>query len=93
MELLVEIILEVYMELMLLVVPEEKTITKKHRIIVGIIALIITFGVLALGVWGGVLVFEMGRLIGIIPLGLAIIISILQIVFGIILHNKKMKNL
>ena len=87
MELLIEILLEVYMELMFLIVPEDKR-RKKHRIITVIIAIVITFGFIALGVWGVYLIADKKNLWGILPLAVAILLSIAQITAGIILWIK-----
>lgn len=87
MELLIEILLEVYMELMFLIVPEDKR-RKKHRIITVIIAIVITFGLIALGVWGVYLIADKKNLWGILPLAVAILLSIAQITAGIILWIK-----
>ena len=87
MELLIEILLEVYMELMFLIVPEDKR-RKKHRIITAIIAIVITFGLIALGVWGVYLIADKKNLWGILSLAVAILLSIAQITAGIILWIK-----
>ena len=87
MDVLVEIFLELYMELMMLIVPE-KNITKKHQTIAKIIAIIVLLGVMALAFWGIVLIWEYGNLWGIAPLGFAIAFSLFQIVFGIIFYKK-----
>ena len=87
MDILIEIFLEVYMELMMLIVPE-KNITKKHQTIAKIIAIVVLFGVMALAVWGIVLIWEQGNLLGIAPLGFAIAFSLFQIIFGIVFYKK-----
>lgn len=87
MDILIEIFLEVYMELMMLVVPE-KNITKKHQTIAKIIAIVVLFGVMALAVWGIVLIWEQSNLWGIAPLAVAIAFSLFQIIFGIIFYKK-----
>ena len=87
MDILVEIFLEIYMELMLLVVPE-KNISKKHKAIAKIIAIAVLLVVLALAVWGIILIVDYSNLLGIIPLAFAIVISVFQIVFGIVLYKK-----
>lgn len=83
MDLLIEILLDVYMELMLLVIPEER-VSRKHKIIAKVIAISILFGVLALIVWGIVLIVDNGNLLGVIPITVAAVISVVQIVFGIV---------
>ncbi len=90
MEIIFEILFEIYLELMMFVVPEEKATSKKYRIITIIIATLSLFGILALFAWGIVLI-ERGRLIGVLPITVAAVLSILQIVAGFILHEKKHK--
>ena len=87
MDILIEILLEVYMELMLLIVPE-KNITKKHIIIAKIIAICVLIGLFALVLLGIYLIAEKNRLIGILPIAIAVIISVAQIVLGIVFYNK-----
>ena len=87
-----EIIFEVYIELMLYIVPEEKVTSKKYRTIAILVATVILLGVLALFIWGCVLISDYNNRLGIIPIVIAIIISIVQIIAGFILHNKKSKK-
>ena len=89
MELLFEFLFEVYIELMMFIVPEEKATSKKYRAIAILIALVIIFGVLALFIWGFVLLIDYRNKLGIVPIAIAIVISIIQIVAGFILHDKK----
>ena len=89
MELLFESLFEVYIELMMFIVPEEKATSKKYRAIAIFIALVIVFGVLALFIWGFVLLIDYRNKLGIVPIAIAIVISIIQIVAGFILHDKK----
>ncbi len=72
---------------MFLIVPE-KNETKKHKIIAAVIALIVIASIFALIILGVVLIFEKNILLGIIPLSFAIIIFVVQIIFGIKLFNK-----
>ena len=88
MDFLVEVFLEIYMELMLLIVPE-KSITKKHRILAKLLAVFVVLLVLALAVWGIVLLVDYDARIGILPLSIAIVLSLVQIVAGIILYKKR----
>lgn len=87
MEFLAEFFLEIYMELMMLVIPE-KNITKKHRIIAKIIAICVLLILLGLAVWGVALLIDYDDLLGLIPLSIAVIFSVIQIVVGIVLYNK-----
>lgn len=87
MDILVEALIEVYMELMMLIVPE-KNLTKKHIIIAKVIAICVIFGVFALVLWGVYLIADKSNMLGILPIAFAVIISALQIIFGIILYKK-----
>ncbi len=86
MDIVIEILLEIYMELMMLIVPE-KYVGKKMKIVATVLVILMLVGVFALAIWGIAWIAE-GNLWGIAPLGAAIIISLAQIVAGIILYNK-----
>ncbi len=88
MELIIEFFLELYMELMMFVVPEN-TSNKKIKVLATILAITVLAGVFALVIWGLVLIIDKNNLLGIIPLAFAIIISIIQITLVIIITNKK----
>lgn len=87
MDIIIEISIEIYLELMLLIIPE-KNLTKKYKIIAKVIALVMTFILLGLIIFGLILIIDNNNLLGIIPLAFGIIISLVQIVFGIILYKK-----
>ena len=89
MEYIFEIIFETYVELMLLIVPEEKVRTKKYKVLISIFAFSVLLGVFALFIWGSVLISDYNNKLGIIPIIIAIVISMSQIIAGFILHNKK----
>lgn len=89
MELLFEILFEVYIELMMYIVPEEKASSKKYRALAIIIATISMLGNLALFIWGGILLFERHNFWGLAPIAIALIWSIAQIFLGFILDQKK----
>ena len=91
MDILIEILLEVYMELMFLIVPEDKR-RKKHRIIAMVVAIVMTFGLMALAFWGVCLIAEQKKKLGLIPLIIAIVLSLAQIVSGILLYNYRQKR-
>ena len=86
-EFVVEIMLEVYMELMLLVIPE-KNVTRKHRVIATILAVCMLITVVALAVWGAILILDQNNLLGIIPLVISVLLSVFQIILGIVFYNK-----
>ena len=92
MELIFEIFFEVYVELMLYIVPEEKVTSKKYRILTVFFALFVLLGVFALFIWGCVLISDYNNKLGIIPIVIAIVISIIQIIAGFILHDKNSKK-
>ena len=92
MDIVIEIILEFYMEMMMLIVPDKNMVTKKHRIIAAVIALIVIAGIFALVIFGLTLIIDKGNLLGIIPLSFAIIISAVQMVLGIVFYKKNHKE-
>ena len=63
---------------MLFIVPEEKAASKKFRFFAGLIAFIAMIGIIALFIWGIVLI-ERGKFVGILPIVIAVILSLLQI--------------
>ena len=87
MELLIEILFEVYGELMFLVVPEKK-MSKKYVLISKSIAVLVFLSVIVLAIWGIVLIFDYNNFIGLIPLFAAAVISLAQIIAGIVLFKK-----
>lgn len=87
MELLAEILIEVYGELMFLIIPE-KNRSKKYIWISKIIAVAVFLSVVALAVWGIVLIANYNNLWGIAPIAAAIVISLTQIIAGIILFKR-----
>ena len=91
MDILIEIFIDVYLELMLLIIPEEKR-RKRHYVFATIGAIVVTFGILALGVWGGYMLFEQKRAVGVIPFSIAVLLSVAQIATGITIFVKKNKK-
>ena len=91
MELLFEILFEVYGELMVLIVPEKRA-DKKYLIITKIFAVLVFLGVLALTIWGIILITDHNNLVGIAPISIAAVISIGQIAMGIFLYNKNARS-
>ena len=86
MELLGEILLEVYGELMFLIIPEIR-VNKKYAVITKIIAALVFIGVIALAFWGAALVMD-DNPIGILPISIAVVVSLAQIIAGILLYKK-----
>ena len=91
MDLLIEIFLEVYMELMLLIIPEDKW-GRKHRSVATVLAILALLGIMALAVWGIVWIVERKNPWGWLPLGISIALSIAQITLGIRLYVRKNKK-
>lgn len=87
MDIVVEILLEIYMELMFLVIPEKNT-SKKHIWIAKIAVILVIAGIFALVIWGSVLIADHNNLWGIAPISVAVILSLAQIIAGIILFKK-----
>ncbi len=87
MDLLAEILFDVYGELMFLIIPE-KRMNKKYVVITKIIAVLVFLGVTALAFWGVFLIWDHHDLIGIVPLSFAVLISTAQIIAGIVLFKK-----
>ena len=83
-----ELFFEIYLELMILIVPEDKR-SKKLRLITGIIAIIGIIAVIALFIWGAVLIADYDNMLGIIPIAIAAVISLTQIIAGIVLYIKR----
>lgn len=87
MEILIEIILNVYLKMMMLVVPE-RNVTKKQKRIAEVAASVVTIGMVALAVWGIVLIVDHGNLWGIAPIAVAVVLSLAQILAGALLYWK-----
>lgn len=87
MELLAEILFELYVELMFLIIPE-KNRSKKYIWISIVIAVAVFLAVVALTFWGIVLITDYGNLWGILPISIAALISLAQIIAGILLYKK-----
>lgn len=83
-----ELFFEIYLELMILIVPEDKR-SKKLRLITGIIAIIGIIAVIALFIWGAVLIADYDNMLGIIPIAIAAVISLVQIIAGIVIYIKR----
>lgn len=87
MELLAEILFEVYGELMFLIIPE-KRMSKKYVIVAKVVAVLVFLSVIALALWGAILISDHNDLMGIIPISIAVAISLAQIISGIVLFKK-----
>ena len=80
-----EILFEVYGELMLLIVPE-KSDSKAFTIFSKLIAIVMIIVVIALGIWGFVLINDYNSLHGYVFITIAAVISLVQIVLGIVFY-------
>lgn len=89
MEIVFEILIEIYMELMMLVVPEENRTKKRYRVLAIIIALIGIAATIASLVYGLHLVIDKDDLLGIIPIAIASLLSLAQITAGIVIRVSK----
>ena len=87
MDLLFEMLFDIYGELMLLIVPE-KGRSSRYRLLAKLVAVLMLLGVLALAFWGIVLIVDRQNLAGIAPLTVAVLISLAQIVAGILLFKR-----
>lgn len=81
MDIIFEIFLEIYGELMMLVVPESKWTKKKGAI--AIVAALNFIGVMALFLWGIVLLVDEENVLGWIPIFFAVMLSAAQIGLGV----------
>lgn len=88
MDMILEFIFELYLELMMLVVPEEKTTPRRSRILAGVMAAAALMAVLALALWGVFLLLDRGSMWGILPLAAAGILSLVQIALGLVLTSR-----
>ncbi len=87
METVFEFIFELYLSMMMLVVPEEKT--SKYRWVAILLGVISMFGILALFFWGYILITEYGNLLGWLPIAIAVVLSLAQIIAGFYVQSKK----
>ena len=81
MDVLFEIFLEIYGELMMPIIPKSKWTKKKGAI--AVVAIVNFVGVLALFLWGVVLLTEKSDPIGWIPIFFAVLFSAVQIGIGL----------
>ena len=89
MEIIFEFFFEIYLELMLLIVPKEKIGLKRYYLLAVFFALVSFFGNLALLFWGGIVLIEDRQTWGVIPIVIALVWAIFQIILGFVLYKKK----
>lgn len=86
-DILAEVLLEVYLELMLLIVPE-KNVTRKQRIVAKLAAVAVLVGLFALALWGIWLLADHANPWGVVPIAVAAVLSLAQILAGILLYKR-----
>lgn len=84
---LIDAFWDFYFDLMLLIVPE-KNLTQKQRVAIKVVAVVVTFGLLALFILGCGLVMENRITLGVILIVISSVISLAQIIAGIVLYKK-----
>ena len=84
---LIDAVWDFYLDLMLLIVPEKK-LSRKHRVAIKVGTVVVTFGLLALFILGCGLVMENRLTLGIILIVISSVISLAQIIAGIVLYKK-----
>ena len=89
MEIIFEVLFEMFLELMMLIVPKDKRGTKKYRAAAAIVSIAVLFAVLALVIWGCILISDYDNNLGAIPITVAVVISILWITLGIVMYAKR----
>ncbi len=89
MEIVFEILFEMFLELMMFIVPEENRGSKKYRAVAFTVSLAVLVAVLALIIWGCILISDYNNKRGAIPITVAVVISIFWIVLGIVMNAKR----
>ena len=87
MDLVFELFFEIYLELMLLIIPE-KNASKKYILTAKIIAIAVLIALIALFIWGVVLIEDYNNIWGVFPISIAVVFSLVQVIAGIILYKK-----
>lgn len=87
MDILIEVVLDLYLELMVMIVPE-KNVTKGMRVLAIIIAIVFAFGLPALFLFGVSLLFEKNTVWGLILIIVSALLVLAQIIAGIVLYKK-----
>ena len=88
LEILIDVVFDVYDELLQRMLPKGKHQDTLCMILGYVIAFVIVLGIIALFVWGIALVVRKNML-GFLPLGIAVILLVLQIVMGVRLRRAK----
>ena len=88
MEIIMEVLFEMFLELIFLIVPEHRRRSKAYSTVVFITAVVLLLAVITLVIWGAVLISDYDDPRGSIPIVIAAVISIVVIVFGLVGYNK-----
>ena len=84
---IIAILVELYVELMLLIVPE-KNKTQKLITCCKVLAGFVILAMFALVILGAVLIIDYQNLSGILPISVAAVLSLAQIILGIVFYKK-----
>lgn len=87
MDILIEVVLDLYLELMVMIVPK-KNVTKGMRVLAIIIAIVLALGLPALFLLGASLLFEKNTVWGLILMIVSALLVLAQIIAGIVLYKK-----
>lgn len=87
MDFLIEVVLDLYLELMVMIVPE-KNVTKGMRVLAIIIAIVLAIGLPALFLLGASLLFEKNTVWGLILMIVSAVLVLAQIIASIVLYKK-----
>jgi len=88
MQFIYEVCIEIFFELMMYIVPEHTAKSTKYRSICLIVALFVLLVVLALFIFGCILIVDYDNDKGAIPITIAVIIAIIHIVVGLVLRSR-----
>lgn len=89
MDFLFELLIEIYMEMMMLIVPERKTTSRAYRTLAIVIALVGVTATMVSLIFGLTLIIDHNNMMGIIPLTIAAVLSVGQITMGIIVAIRR----
>ncbi|MBQ8140934.1 MAG: hypothetical protein IJ038_04475 [Clostridia bacterium] len=87
MEIIAEIFFEVYLELLFLIVPD-KNFSKRQITAIKIFAVCAMLIFIALAFLGIVLIVDYGNMLGVIPISVAVFLSLAQIILGIVFYKR-----
>ncbi len=88
MDILIEIIVDIYGEIVFGMIPEEG-LTKRARRLLKLLAAAVFLGMVALTAVGSYYLFEERRLIGLLPIGIALTLLIAHIVLFFFAKRRK----